>query len=284
MKHPHIINFHITDACNYECRYCFADFKMKNLPLSDAKKVVDSVATFFAEKGITNGRINIAGGEPLMYPHLDSIIDYICEQNILVSIITNGSLLTEERIAAWKGKVAMIGISVDALSPEADFHIGRCDARHSVNSAAHLIKMADAIHRAGIKLKINTVVSKANLEEDMLSFYQTVKPDRLKLIYIHVVHNVNEWPETMDLIPTIGEYTEFVEKNRYEDNCELILEKPMDMQNAYMMINPHGEVYINCFGSERKYGNSIYEPLADIIQRIPFDQSKFDIRYESEDV
>ena len=216
MKKPNIINFHITDACNYTCRYCFADFKMKDLPFADAKKVIDAIETYFQENEIEDGRINIAGGEPLMYRRLDDIIDYIAEKNIKVSIITNGALLTEERIAAWSSKVAMIGISVDSITAEADMRIGRCDSCNNHHELGHLIKMSEAIHKAGIKLKINTVVSKANLDEDMLSVYEALKPDRLKLIYIHVVHNVNEWPETMELIPTVGEYNEFVEKNRYD--------------------------------------------------------------------
>ena len=58
----------------------------------------------------------------------------------------------------------------------------------------------------------------------------------------------------------------------------------MEMENSYFMINPHGEVYINCFGLEKKYGNSIYEPLSEIFSRLPFDKSKFDLRYEDEEV
>ena len=284
MKKPNIINFHITDACNYTCKHCFADFKMKDMPFTDAKKVIDSIEAFFLENEIENGRINIAGGEPLMYRRLDDLIDYIAEKHIRVSIITNGSRLTEERIASWAGKVEMIGISLDAINPEANIHIGRCDSQKATNDLEHLVRLAEAIHKAGIKLKINTVVSKANLGEDMLSVYRALKPDRLKLIYIHIVHNVNEWPETMALIPTVGEYDAFVEKNRYEENCKLVLERPFEMQNSYFMINPHGEVYINALGLEKKYGNSIYEPLGEIFDRLPFDKSKFDLRYENEEV
>ena len=47
MKKPNIINFHITDACNYTCKHCFADFKMKDLPLKDAKKVIDGIEAVF---------------------------------------------------------------------------------------------------------------------------------------------------------------------------------------------------------------------------------------------
>ncbi|MBQ9735601.1 MAG: viperin family antiviral radical SAM protein [Clostridia bacterium] len=282
MKKPNVINFHITDACNYSCRYCFANFKMQDLPLADAKRVVDSIVTYFRENGIADGRINIAGGEPLLYRRLDAVIDYIVEKGVKVSIITNGSRLTEERIAAWSDKVSMIGISVDAITPAAEVRIGRCDGCEQVNTVEHLTKMASAIRKAGIRLKINTVVSKINLDEDMLSLYRAVKPDRLKLIYLHVVRYANEWPDTMDLIPTLGEYHAFIEKNRYEDECELVCEGPTDMENSYFMINPHGEVYINCLGIEKKYGNCIYEPLSQIFERLPFDAKKFSLRYEEE--
>ena len=215
---------------------------------------------------------------------VDEVIDYIVSLGIKVSLITNGSLLTEKRIEGWRGKVAMIGISVDAITEDANINIGRCDRYLKTNTMEHLAKMADAIHRAGIKLKVNTVVSRLNLEEDMLSVYKRMKPDRLKLIYVHVVRNVNDWPEEMDIIPTVSEYDRFVEKNSYEEGCELVLERPFEMENSYFMINPHGEVYINCMGLEKKYGNSIYESLTEIFLRLPFNIKKFNIRYESEEV
>ena len=127
MKKPHVINFHITDACNYHCHHCFSDFKMDDMPLDSVKKVIDSIETYFLDNEISNGRINLAGGEPLVHPELDAIIDYISGKGIEVSLVTNGSLLTEERIEAWAGKVSMIGISVDAISSNTNIRIGRCD-------------------------------------------------------------------------------------------------------------------------------------------------------------
>jgi wyosine [tRNA(Phe)-imidazoG37] synthetase (radical SAM superfamily) len=113
---------------------------MKDLSFGDAKKVIDAIDTYFRENGIEDGRINIAGGEPLMYRRLDDIIDYIAEKNIKVSIITNGAKLTEERIASWSGKVAMIGISIDSITAEADIRIGRCDSCNNHLELEHLVE------------------------------------------------------------------------------------------------------------------------------------------------
>ena len=178
-KVPHVVNFHITDKCNFGCIYCFSKFKQKNLPLEDAKCVIDAIVEFFHLNGICNGRINIAGGEPLLYPQLDAIIDYIHAQGLLVSVISNGSFLDASRIQKWGGKVNTIGLSIDALSESTNKIIGRCHGDKTI-TMEHLLKLADAIHANGIKLKINTVISKLNLEEDLFSVYQSLKPDKIK--------------------------------------------------------------------------------------------------------
>ena len=95
---PHVINFHITNRCNYQCKHCFARFNQRDLSLDEAKRVIDSIEEYFKEAQVKNPRINLAGGEPLMYHYIDEIIDYISNKGIKVSMITNGSLLTEERV------------------------------------------------------------------------------------------------------------------------------------------------------------------------------------------
>ena len=39
------VNMHITEKCNYNCRYCFADFGTggKTLSLEDNKRIVDNL-------------------------------------------------------------------------------------------------------------------------------------------------------------------------------------------------------------------------------------------------
>ncbi len=121
-----VINYHLTPNCNYRCVYCFGKFKKGVPTFEQACKIVDSVNDYFKKNHIVDGRINLAGGEPLSCTYLDDLIDYICECGIKVSVITNGSMLTEEKIKSWAGKVEMIGLSVDSLKPETNRMIGRC--------------------------------------------------------------------------------------------------------------------------------------------------------------
>ena len=52
MNKYNVINFHITDKCNFLCKYCFGKFNASELSLDDAKKVIDSVERYFIKNDI----------------------------------------------------------------------------------------------------------------------------------------------------------------------------------------------------------------------------------------
>ena len=66
---------------------------------------------------------------------------------------------------------------------------------------------------------------------------------------MHVIDNINGDVKT--LVPTREEYEDFVMRNMLED-CDIVIEGPESMENAYFMINPEGEVYMNDNGVEKK--------------------------------
>ena len=65
------------------------------LSLDELIIIVDRISKYFKTNKI-KGRINIAGGEPLVSRNIDKLIEYIHSKDILVSIITNGYLLNED--------------------------------------------------------------------------------------------------------------------------------------------------------------------------------------------
>lgn len=274
---PNVVNFHVTDRCNYHCKYCFAKFKKPDPSIEEAKHVVDEIKGYFLKHGISNGRINIAGGEPTVYPYLEELIRYIHGQGIKCSIITNGSRLTEEFCIRMSGMLDMIGISIDAATDEGNIRVGRCN----VNGAPdfdRLERACDIMHKNGIRLKINTVVSKLNLDEELNSVYRRLRPDKIKLFCTHVVDNING--NARALVPTREEYEEFVSRNAV-NGCEVVIEGHDSMQNAYFMINPAGEVYMNDNGTEKKYGSCHEQSLTDIFDTIPLSEEKFFSRYSN---
>lgn len=271
-----VINYHLTNSCNYRCTYCFGKFPNKaELTFDQACMVVDNIARYFSKNGIADGRINLAGGEPLLCGYLDDLIDYINAYGIKVSIITNGSLLTKERIALWKGKVCCIGLSIDSALSETNAAIGRGYGGKQLTDK-QLVSITQAIHRNGIELKINTVVSKLNVNEDMRVIYKRLKPDRLKLLQVEIVDGINDCANKFAI--SKKEFDKFC--GMHKDSCgNIVREYSGDMENSYLMINPQGELQLNDNGKYFTYGSCLEEELNEILRRTPISDEKFYARY-----
>ena len=279
MKNFHVVNYHITNRCNYHCTYCFGKFNgQKDPTLDNAKKIVDNIALYFAQNNIADGRINFAGGESTLYAHLDELIDYTSSLGIRVSIVTNGSLLTPERIRSWQGKVSCIGISIDSMDRETNLTIGRC-CQNKVISFSQWIKLAKAIHDCGIDLKFNTVVSRLNLDEDLSELYRVLSPKKIKLFQMHLIDGINDQAKPYEI--TESEFDSFCERNKTFESV-IVAEPCGSMENSYLMVNPEGEFQLNNNGIYQTFGNLNTTSLSEILKTVPLDYEKFGSRYVKE--
>ena len=281
MKNFHVVNYHITNRCNYHCTYCFGKFDgQKDPSLANAQKIIRNIADYFTQNNIKDGRINFAGGEPTLYEHLDELIDYASSLGLSVSIVTNGSLLTPERICSWQGKISCIGISIDSIDDTANIAIGRC-CRNKVVDLPHWADLAKVIHECDIHLKINTVVSRLNLCEDLLPLYQALKPEKIKLFQMHLIDGINNRAEPYRI--TDSEFEGFCE--HLKSFASVIVAEPCgSMENSYLMVNPEGKFQLNNNGVYQTFGDLSTTPLLEILKTVPLDSEKFSSRYTKEEL
>lgn len=113
-RHP--IDAHIIPIrrCNLACTYC-NEFDNFSPPVPTAEMLcrIDRLAAL----GTTI--ITISGGEPLLHPDLDGIIRRIRQDGILAGLITNGYLLTAERIERLnRAGLDHLQISIDNALPD----------------------------------------------------------------------------------------------------------------------------------------------------------------------
>ena len=81
----------VTDACNFRCPGCYRHRLEGHRPLEEVKQDI------LLCKKLTNcDRMGIAGGEPLIYPHILEVVEFIKDNNMKPMLLTNGELLSPE--------------------------------------------------------------------------------------------------------------------------------------------------------------------------------------------
>jgi len=264
----YIINLHLLEKCNYYCKHCFARFdSYKQLSAQDWKRIIDNIT----EKTHVC-RFNMAGGEPLLYQGLDELIEYINAKDIQVSLITNGYLLSEERIRRFKRRLSMVGISIDALHAGVLREMGRCTKKQEILSMNRCIALCKSIKENDIQLKINTVVTRLNLHENMSNFIQTVCPDRWKILKMKQFSSGDN--DNFDLEITEDEFNKFCSMYTSVPH----IEEP-SLKNAYIMVDSNGCLVDNSSENNQPVVNLLQEDFVKGFDALHLDKKLYESRY-----
>lgn len=103
-----------TRRCNLSCTYCneFDDYS-KPVQTSDLLRRIDLLAD------LGTGILTFSGGEPLLHPDLGALIRRIRTHGMIATLITNGYLLTRERIQQLNSAgLDHLQISIDNVMPD----------------------------------------------------------------------------------------------------------------------------------------------------------------------
>src|SRR6266404_24036 len=112
--HPVLAHIIPIRRCNLACAYCneYDDFSPP-VPLDLMRRRLDRLAE------LRTTIITLSGGEPLLHPELDDIIARIRSHGIMAGMITNGYLLTADRIRRLnQAGLEHMQISIDNVRPD----------------------------------------------------------------------------------------------------------------------------------------------------------------------
>jgi MoaA/NifB/PqqE/SkfB family radical SAM enzyme len=100
--------------CNLSCTYCNEyDDRSAPVPTADVLHRIDRLVD------LGTGVVTLSGGEPLLHPDLDTIISRIRQRGAIATLITNGYLLTRERIERLnRAGLDHLQISIDNVQPD----------------------------------------------------------------------------------------------------------------------------------------------------------------------
>lgn len=279
------VNWHITEACNLKCQYCFAQWEkpckreLLHYP-SNVLKLLDEISKLpkVLRGGFDSIRLNLVGGETFLYrSQVIKIIKEAQKRGMRLSAITNGTKLDEELNHIIAEHFDIIGFSVDSLNESTNIQIGRQEANSAIN-INDIIKNILFIKElnSDIKIKINTVVNKLNYYEFIGDFLDKVKPNKWKVFKMLPIIQRSKCLEINDT-----QFKQFLDNHQmYKDI--LFAEDNDDMTGSYLMIDPLGRFFQNDKNKQGyAYSSKIHEVgIEQAFSEIKFDKDKFSSRYK----
>lgn len=121
----------INSTCNLNCKHCYIPVEQKQfvLPMEIIEKILEEIYKIW---GNSVG-IAITGGEPLIHPNFNKILNILKKYNYHWSLATNGLFLTTKIIKNIKEKGCnAITISLDGNKETHDFQRGKKDSFEEV--------------------------------------------------------------------------------------------------------------------------------------------------------
>jgi MoaA/NifB/PqqE/SkfB family radical SAM enzyme len=112
--HPLLAHLIPIRRCNLSCTYCNEyDAFSKPVPTEQMLRRVDKLGD------LGTSVVTISGGEPMLHPDLDDIIRQMVRRRIVSGLITNGYLLTADRIQRLnRAGLEWLQISIDNVTPD----------------------------------------------------------------------------------------------------------------------------------------------------------------------
>lgn len=270
------VNFHLWEPCNMRCIFCFATFqdvKKSVLPkghLSEEEAL--EVINLLADYGF--GKITFVGGEPTLCPWLRTLNYQARQQTLTTMLVTNGSTILTGKLD-YTHEFDWVALSVDSLSDRTNLQNGRAITGKSPICKRDYDKIIDLLHRNDTRIKINTVVTQTNFQEDFHEFIEFARPERWKVFQVLPVAGQNDECIT-DYLINQEEFNHFIHK--HQDIPQMVKESNDDMSGSYLMIDPAGRFFDNTTGTY-KYSKSILEiGVEDALTQIAFDIEKFQKR------
>ena len=184
---PYYYHVHLNMPCNQKCIMCVPDGKHARDLLS-----FEGFVSFFEQVQPYAEHITLIGGEPLMYPWINEVLDLLSRHPIAVTINTNATMLNE-KISDKLLSLHELNLkcSIDAAQASTYYRIRGVDDFHRVteNMKRFSERTRDLLQ---IRMIPIYVVMKENLNEVLpfIDFAEPLSPHRIEF---HPVRHVINW-------------------------------------------------------------------------------------------
>ncbi|MBE6386626.1 MAG: radical SAM protein [Lentisphaeria bacterium] len=262
-----IIQFQYDYTCNLRCQHCSVKrFQGKK---EGRTFTLDDVRDFCRqadELGLAN--FVITGGEPLVFPDFDKLVEAIDPSRFYIVSDSNGWLLDDEKARHLKSiGVDKIQLSLDSL--DAQEHD---EFRRRAGSHERAMRAIDACQKAGLNIILSTVVTHQRIHSEEFIEYLEFAKSKGVGTFVTYAKPVGSWEGKFDMLVTKEDmdYMRNVLEKKYDVFTHLTPSYGLDLgciaMKRMISVTKYGDV-MPCPYIHVSIGNVFEEPLKDIIDR-----------------
>lgn len=163
----------ITKKCNLSCLHCYARLyeNERELTIEEREKLAKEICELDVP------HVSISGGEPLLLPDIFKIISILRDSGIDVSIVTNGTVLTEEIVKKLNRFDVYVYLSVDGIQETHERLRGR-------GTWQKVVKALELLHKENVQYGTVMAISNLNYEvaDRYVEFVINYEPDSINVI------------------------------------------------------------------------------------------------------
>lgn len=279
----HIMYLIVTTNCNLGCKYCYIEnnvcnnFREEYMSVETARLAIDRYVDHLHKVGLKKAEIILYGGEPLVnWKTVKDIVLYTkqFDVDIEVSIVTNGTLIDEEKIEFIIQNNVKIGISLDG--PKEINDVNRVYRGNPASVYDRVMKSVQALNAKKAEFGLSITVSEQFLEHKA-EIIEWLKKFPVNGIFYNLYHFSTFTENWLEMYEESSDFLidSFNELNRYRGliegrqfrKFESVMEGKFKFSDCaavgcnQITIRPNGNMSIcHCYSKTDKYviGN-LYE-------------------------
>ncbi len=271
------VNFHLWEPCNFSCKYCFATFQdvrktilpKGHLSKEDALELVNKLANAGFSK------ITFAGGEPTLCPWIEDLIINAKAKGLVTMIVTNGTRINENFLSKVDGNLDWVVFSIDSITPQINKEIGRYQGLKIIPNQNFYFEKIQQVRRHGIKLKINSVINKKNInDKGLVEFISLLQPERWKLFApLRIIGQNDVYFDEVNV--SQAEFENYLMLNEVHKLSFAVTEDNIAMTGSYIMIDPAGRFFDNTKGTHTYSKPILHVGVNTALEEISYDYDQF---------
>lgn len=151
------LQWHITQACDLNCRHCYDRSERKTMTMHQALRVLDTFRDFCTSHNVY-GHVSFSGGNPMLYPHFDRVYKEAAGRGFMTAVLGNPMPAARIEKMMQVHKPGFYQVSLEGMEEHNDYIRGAGHYRRTMD-------FLDMLGSFGIYRMVMLTLTRQNMDQ-----------------------------------------------------------------------------------------------------------------------